>query len=114
MANGNREEELLRKAEAEMNKPDTSLRSAFLGCGTCDIVYSESNSLFILSSPTATPVSLSGASINLQGWTVYLELAKFGNKIWTVGRKTGQKAIIELTLNSNCDGVTLSKIMPLH
>ena len=127
------EQNLIKQIEAEFKniKPTvlSSKRSAFLnkvrlgggGCG-CAIVYSDTlnHEIKLISSPTATPVTLlfNGLSDynswSLQGWIPYPELAKSGDKIWMSAHKFGptRRAIIEFELNSNCDEITLTKIMP--
>ena len=137
----NIQQQLIKKIEAEarIKKPTvlSSKRSAFLNkgvkqrlgggsssCGPCSIVAASTTGfgfgLFIMSSPSATPIPLlfNGVQLNgsmyIQGWNVFLEVAKFGDKIWVVGRKPGEKAILEFTLSSNCSEITLDKVMPFN
>ncbi len=97
-------------------------------CNNCNIVYRANDSLEwkIITSVSGTPTALSyihqGANqgTNTANWSAGLqgnlpsgEIARFNNKIWSDGIQSGQDEIIEFTLNSNCDGLELSKLMPV-
>ena len=99
-------------------------------CDNCSITYKSNFDpglvnvprLKIVSSTSGTPTALSYAgqgtdmsnwTTGLGGYTVYGEHAKFNDKIWcSASDLSVGPGIVEFTLNSDCDELVLSRVMP--